>query len=1556
MVKCRVTPKNGGSAIVVIDENVKGPLRVGALVEVRHNSSNIEATINKIMDGSQYTVVFDDGDETTLKRTSLCLKSGKHYSESESLDHLPLTNPEQFCNPVGLWPRKRRRPGDRSSNTPIHSNRDSASIPYSNPPSVSDEDSTTGTIDGDDDSASNLTQRSVAKDCKDDSDCNSLRKDETLDIGKVFIIEYGEKRGNKAKDVWYPALVVNPTTPENSTIKIDPEHEYLVKSFKDNKFYCVPRRDVKEFDQETYCSPLNDSNSSAALRSAVDKSIAYLERGDLPSTWDSDLLLGPFASSDSNVATNDADTNFTGIASSESDSVADEDYDDDKDKYEQPSELKDRFVAQLYKYMDERGTPINKAPSVNGKDLDLYRLFNIVHEMGGYNRVTVKESWRQVYFKADLPSCPTQTLENNAINALKAAYKKYLLNFTDFYKKLGLSSSFVSSPSSGRVHRRFGNWKGNTASSSSTATTTGQSDAHVTNAPTSDASNTSKSRRKSTTDVDIKCEPNDDSQECEKLRPDDDDKSCTRRGSLKKQPKKTSASARKKGPANKSETSTAAAATAATAAAATAAAIESDDGMSESSKTPGPSVESDTDSELSSVQSIGKDVEVNVGDKIRVKYSKGSGEHVYEAKVLKTNLSKPAYWVHYNGWNIRYDEWIPRSRIIEVIREKSPRRRSGNASNKMVKRGPPPNDANDASESKIAPSEPVNTPKRGRPPSASGSRGPTDATKNVSISSSSKVTQARNAAASTASGTGSLKKLRSRIEQQQSDTEQSDSSTIVKDDKSIRSQTCTSETATDKSGGPSSIDDDIDVKGSSSERRSSVESSVKIEIHADKDDVKCKKDSTALKDTAKDQDSNDSGDDDNCSKIRYKRKRKERKITHDETPKKKVKGLRGTTRNTVKDESPPDVDVSKSKERSASFSSKKRKLGETPLSPVMSVTDTIDDTTDGKQKRKRGLTKESILRADAKHKAEAARKASEKSIKKNTLITNEDDSRPDDEDVNLEIARLFNEDKDKQQVTQVCSSKKDSNVSVTCTNVSTTTCVTPSTTSSSITSSSVASNITNSSNVSVTSNVKSITGSPVIAQSTTTNIVSSSNSKSVTSTSNCSTGINNATNSINTSSTCNVNDTPEVSTSFLLCEEKVPMSPLPTNTGESTGDVDCNKMSSSSSSTGGCISSGNNNSSNDTSNVNCSSNNTDNNNVLLDGNNCNNNNTNNNSSTNFSPPTTPESLRSGTLSSLTPPHERESQDNINHNNIRQNSTNRSTCNSDGEGNDCSTSSSTLNRQKVPCVQFGSPSGHDASDDSNSHSLHDNNTNNSVNDTNICLKSKSKHIIDGQSKCNTKDTLTCSPKRKRRGRARTSSTSEVSGNSSQQPLNQQQQQQQQLQDNDKSNKKSSDKHAGYKTRGSSNKRGANRSSGYHEHDRYSPIGSTGNDHVTLHPISPVSGISLADYTPNAFFKDIHPTSKYNFCTPIDEELDADRRIQIINERICDLRKTYITLKSDLQSLERRRKKLKRKDRSNGCSPRSENHDRMQKNLDRSVSGEFSSDASDLTRPANDVNID
>jgi hypothetical protein len=83
MVKCKVSYGKGHSAMVG-DDCIQGTLKVGAQVDVTQPDGQVlTANIVKLTDQSTYTVVFDDGDERTLKRSSLCLKGGRHFDKSE---------------------------------------------------------------------------------------------------------------------------------------------------------------------------------------------------------------------------------------------------------------------------------------------------------------------------------------------------------------------------------------------------------------------------------------------------------------------------------------------------------------------------------------------------------------------------------------------------------------------------------------------------------------------------------------------------------------------------------------------------------------------------------------------------------------------------------------------------------------------------------------------------------------------------------------------------------------------------------------------------------------------------------------------------------------------------------------------------------------------------------------------------------------------------------------------------------------------------------------------------------------------------------------------------------------------------------------------------------------------------------------------------------------------------------------------------------------------------------------------------------------------------------
>lgn len=162
-------------------------------------------------------------------------------------------------------------------------------------------------------------------------------------MGKIVCVEISDKK--KSKDNWFPGLIVAPNAQDS--VKIDVEDEYLVRSFKDGRYYTVPKTETTGFTRETGIKVDNPT-----LKQAVEKALAFLDRSDLPPHWDREQLFGNEMPSDTEA--------------SDTDSTDDE-----------PREEKDHFVAQLYKFMDDRGTPINRGPVISSRDVDLYKLFKV---------------------------------------------------------------------------------------------------------------------------------------------------------------------------------------------------------------------------------------------------------------------------------------------------------------------------------------------------------------------------------------------------------------------------------------------------------------------------------------------------------------------------------------------------------------------------------------------------------------------------------------------------------------------------------------------------------------------------------------------------------------------------------------------------------------------------------------------------------------------------------------------------------------------------------------------------------------------------------------------------------------------------------------------------------------------------------------------------------------------------------------------------------------------------------------------------------------------------
>lgn len=366
-VKCKVQLSNGISTFVT-DDAVKGQLKVGAIVDIKCSDKKelVRATIQKIQDCSQYTVVFDDGDITCLKRTALCLKSGRHFAASATLDQLPLTHPEH----IGITPVR----------TTIVQGRRNRKHKKSFGESGEEE-------------ASAMEEK---------------------DIGKVVCVEANDKK--KIRDNWFPGLIVAPTS--QSSVKTNITEDYLVRSFKDGKYYTVPKKEITEFTKEIGARVENPT-----LKTAVEKALFFLDKDELPPHWDRDLLFGV----DKMCIATDSEA-----------------FDSDNSD-EESIEEKDHFVAQLFKFMDDRGTPLNQGPVINEKDVDLYKLFKVVNNCGGYNKVNKSKLWKFVAIKAGH--------EQQTFFSVKHCYQQYLHSFEDFYRKLGCT--MLSHPRGVRSRSRF---------------------------------------------------------------------------------------------------------------------------------------------------------------------------------------------------------------------------------------------------------------------------------------------------------------------------------------------------------------------------------------------------------------------------------------------------------------------------------------------------------------------------------------------------------------------------------------------------------------------------------------------------------------------------------------------------------------------------------------------------------------------------------------------------------------------------------------------------------------------------------------------------------------------------------------------------------------------------------------------------------------------------------------------------------------------------------------------------------------------------------------------
>ncbi|XP_028844044.1 AT-rich interactive domain-containing protein 4B isoform X3 [Denticeps clupeoides] len=585
LVKAKVTFKPDSSTVEVHDENIRGPLKVGAVVEVKNQDGIYqEATINKLTDASLYTVVFDDGDEKTLRRSSLCLKGARHFAESETLDRLPLTNPEHFGTPVI---RKKGNRGRRS-----------------NP--VQEEESSSSSSE------------------EEESD---QRQNDDL-FGTVVCVE-GVATGDKKKSTWYPALVISPDCHEDVTMKKD---SIFVRSFKDGKFNTVLRKDVRELDGAP--APKAD----AGLKPALDAAWGFVRNGTVPVTWRTEVK---DESSSSEEEEGDEEEEQEEDASSE---------EEDEEEVELFPEERENFLQQLYKFMEDRGTPINKRPVLGYRNLNLFKLYRLVHKLGGFENIDSGSVWKQVYQDLGIP-----VLNSAAGYNVKCAYRKYLYGFEEYCTSTGISFRMDLPLKPAEKPTPKGEVKtegGARAVTLATSVNSEELKSGVDGEPSGVQPVVKEDCAAAAVSCPAKVDPsalkkeeknneNDDEEEAEMI-------DCNSEVFIKHEEEGSG--------------------------------LVAPHSQSDAMAMPETCKESDN-KDLSGADSSqegeeGEEFECYPpGMKVQVRYGRGRNQKTYEATVKESDLEggEVLYLVHYCGWNIRYDEWVKADKIVRPANKNVPK-------------------------------------------------------------------------------------------------------------------------------------------------------------------------------------------------------------------------------------------------------------------------------------------------------------------------------------------------------------------------------------------------------------------------------------------------------------------------------------------------------------------------------------------------------------------------------------------------------------------------------------------------------------------------------------------------------------------------------------------------------------------------------------------------------------------------------------------------------------------------------------------------------------------
>ncbi|XP_009078927.1 PREDICTED: AT-rich interactive domain-containing protein 4B, partial [Acanthisitta chloris] len=434
--------------------------------------------------------------------------------------------------------------------------------------------------------------------------------------------------------------VVCPDCSDDIAVKKD---NILVRSFKDGKFVSVPRKDVREISET---SPKPD----AVLKQAFDQALEFRKNRTVPSNWKTELK---------------EDSSSSEAEEEEEDEKEKEDNSSEEEEEIEPfPEERENFLQQLYKFMEDRGTPINKRPVLGYRNLNLFKLFRLVHKLGGFDNIESGAVWKQVYQDLGIP-----VLNSAAGYNVKCAYKKYLYGFEEYCTSANIEFQMALPEK-------------------------------VTNKPCKDCEKELKTREETEQDAkEIKGDKDERKQE-EGAAVQQEEKKLTENDNESKENDKPSVLGNKKvlpdsayaqpdqekdlnvvkteGLEDKEEVKINEMENPAANADAEEKEKLGDDTNKEEDEDEEEAEEEEEEEEEEEDNNNNEEEEFECyppGMKVQVRYGRGKNQKMYEASIKDSDIEggEVLYLVHYCGWNVRYDEWIKADKIVRPADKNVPK-------------------------------------------------------------------------------------------------------------------------------------------------------------------------------------------------------------------------------------------------------------------------------------------------------------------------------------------------------------------------------------------------------------------------------------------------------------------------------------------------------------------------------------------------------------------------------------------------------------------------------------------------------------------------------------------------------------------------------------------------------------------------------------------------------------------------------------------------------------------------------------------------------------------